>query len=64
MPLPLAALAAGGAAMALSDVPLVRSGVTDPATWGTAGWLGDAIPHALYGLAVALTFDALTSPGD
>ncbi|MEA2664319.1 MAG: hypothetical protein QOI11_1263 [Candidatus Eremiobacteraeota bacterium] len=63
VPLPLAALAAGGAAMALSDVPLVRSGVTDPQSWGTSGWLADALPHALYGLAVALTFDALAAQG-
>jgi hypothetical protein len=61
VPLPLAALAAGGAAMALSDVPLVRSGVTDPKSWGTSGWLADAIPHALYGVAVAVTFDALAA---
>jgi hypothetical protein len=64
VPLPLAALAAGAAAMALSDVPLVRTGVTDPKTWGASGWLADAIPHALYGLAVAVTFDALAGPGD
>ncbi len=59
VPLLFAGLAAGAAAMALSDVPLVRSGVTDPSTWGTSGWLGDALPHALFGLALAATFDAL-----
>jgi hypothetical protein len=63
VPLICAALAAGGAAMALSDVPLVRSGVTDPKTWGTSGWLADAIPHAVYGLAVAVTFDSLDTQG-
>lgn len=64
VPLVLAALAAGGAAMALSDVPLVRAGVTDPSTWETSDWLADAIPHALFGLALAVTFDALDTPGD
>ncbi|MEA2721373.1 MAG: hypothetical protein QOJ39_3237 [Candidatus Eremiobacteraeota bacterium] len=59
VPLAVAALAAGGAAMALSDVPLVKSGATDPKTWGAAGWLADIIPHALYGLALAFAFDAL-----
>lgn len=59
LPLPLAGLAVGAAAMALSDVPLVRSRVTDPATWGTSGWLGDAIPHALFGLALVIAFDGL-----
>ncbi len=64
VPLPLAGLAAGAAAMALSDVPLVRSGLTDPKTWGTSGWLADAIPHALFGLALAVAFDALAAPRD
>jgi hypothetical protein len=55
----LAALAVGGAAMAISDVPMVRLGVTDPKTWGTAGWLSDIIPHVVYGIVVVATFDAL-----
>ena len=59
VPLLLAAVAAGAAAMALGDVPLVKSGATDPSTWGTSGWLADAIPHGVFGLAVALSFDAL-----
>ena len=64
VPLALAGLAAGAAAMALSDVPLVRGGLTDPKTWGTSGWLADAIPHALFGLALAVSFDALAAPSD
>jgi hypothetical protein len=59
VPVVLAGLAAGAAAMAASDIPLTKTGVTDPKTWGTAGWLADIIPHALYGLALAYTFDAL-----
>ena len=59
VPVVLAALAAGGAAMALSDIPIAKSGASDPRTWGAAGWAADAIPHLLYGLALALSFDAL-----
>lgn len=55
----LAGLALGAAAMAASDVPLTRAGVTDPKTWGAAGWLADIIPHAVYGLTLAYTFEAL-----
>jgi hypothetical protein len=59
VPLPLAGLAIGAAAMALSDVPAARTGATDPSTWGTQGWLADIIPHAIYGIALAGTFEAL-----
>lgn len=52
-------LAAGAAAMALSDVPASAAGATDPATWKPADWLADIVPHAFYGLAIALTFEAL-----
>jgi hypothetical protein len=43
----------GAAAMAASDVPLVRLGVTDPRTWSRADWLSDAVPHLAYGLVTA-----------
>jgi hypothetical protein len=59
VPLALAAIVVGGAAMALSDVPLVKSGATDPKKWGAEGWLADIVPHLLYGLAMACAFDAL-----
>lgn len=59
VPLFVAALGAGAAAMALSDVPAAKSGATDPKTWGPEGWAADIVPHVLYGLALALAFDAL-----
>lgn len=59
LPTFFAGLAVGAAAMALSDVPMVNAGVTDPSEWSSEDWLADIIPHALYGLAVAITFDAL-----
>ncbi len=45
--------------MALSDVPATKAGATNPKTLGRQGWIADAVPHALYGLALALAFDAL-----
>jgi hypothetical protein len=59
LPVLVAGLLAGAAAMALSDVPAVKAGATDPSTWGTEGWIADIVPHALYGIALALAFDAL-----
>jgi hypothetical protein len=59
VPVLLAALAAGAAAMALSDVAIAKSGASDPRTWAPADWAADAIPHLAYGLALALSFDAL-----
>ena len=59
IPVLLAAVAAGGAAMVLSDLPIAKSGASDPSTWSAADWAADAIPHLAYGLALALSFDAL-----
>jgi len=61
VPLPLAGLAIGAAAMVMSDVPATRAGVTDPRTWGTTGWLADIVPHALFGLTLAGTFETIDS---
>lgn len=60
MRLPAAALVAGLGAMAISDVPLVASGLTDPMEWGVQGLASDLVPHLFYGLSTALAFDALT----
>ncbi|MBC6460640.1 hypothetical protein [Actinomadura sp. HBU206391] len=57
------AVAVGAAAMALSDVPLVLSGLTDPRTWGLSGWTSDIVPHLAYGLAAVLAFDAVRGFG-
>src|SRR5579875_3612854 len=59
LPLPLAALFVGGLAMAGSDVPMARLGLTDPRTWSSSDWLSDAVPHVAYGLAAAATLKAL-----
>ena len=58
VPLPLAGVAVGLAAMVASDVPAVSTGVTNPREWGTSGWLADLVPHLIYGLVTAATFEA------
>ena len=61
LPVPVAGLVLGALAMAISDVPLIRLGLTDPKAWGTSGWAADVIPHAIYGLTVAATYEAIVA---
>lgn len=58
--MPLAGIGVGLAAMAASDVPLVASGVSDPKTWGLSGWLGDLVPHIIYGMVTVSAYEALS----
>jgi hypothetical protein len=58
VPLPLASIGLGLAAMAASDVPMVKLGATDPTTWGVSGWVSDLLPHLAYGLAAAIAYEA------
>ncbi len=57
-PFPVAVLFLTGAAMAAGDGPAVALGVTDPSTWDRSSWLTDIIPHVLYALVTAATFEA------
>jgi hypothetical protein len=57
LPTVVGATLLGGAAMAASDVPLTRVGLTDPSTWSPVDWASDVIPHFAYGL---VTYKALT----
>ena len=59
VPVPLAGILVGLAAMAESDVPLVTLGKSNPKTWGFSGWTADLIPHLIYGLITVLTYEAL-----
>lgn len=63
MPLPLAAVAVGAAAMAASDLTATATGASDPRQWGPKGWLADILPHLAYGLATAGTFEWLQRSG-
>jgi hypothetical protein len=53
------AVGLGLAAMAASDLPATALGVTDPRTWGAAGWASDLLPHLAYGVATATVYEAL-----
>lgn len=59
LPVPLAGLAIGGGAMAISDATATGLGATDPSTWGVAGWLSDIVPHAVFGLVAAATLELI-----
>jgi hypothetical protein len=60
LPFVPAALIVGGAAMAGSDVPMTRLGLTDPRKWSRADWLADAVPHLAYGVVTAWTVRSLS----
>ncbi|MEO3810597.1 hypothetical protein ABGB17_16475 [Sphaerisporangium sp. B11E5] len=63
-PSPLVAAAGLGVAVVLaSGGPMTALGLTDPRTWGVAGWLSDLVPHFTYGLVTAYTFDVITAAG-
>lgn len=55
----LAGALLGGLAMAASDYPSTRLGLTDPQTWSGADWLADIVPHMAFGVVTAATFDAI-----
>lgn len=59
LPLVVGGLAAGMLAEAASDGTAIAIAGSNPKTWGWSGWLEDIIPHAAYGLMVALVFRAL-----
>ncbi|MBC5816654.1 MAG: hypothetical protein GIW97_08945 [Candidatus Eremiobacteraeota bacterium] len=54
VPLPIRGIAVGAAAMAASDIPMVRLHLTDPTKWRAADWLSDIIPHLAYGIVTAV----------
>lgn len=60
MSLVTASLGLGLGAMAVSDIPLAVTRVSDPRTWGAAGWVADLVPHLAYGLMTAVTYQAFT----
>ncbi|MGI9058604.1 MAG: hypothetical protein ACR2H5_08490 [Ktedonobacteraceae bacterium] len=57
--IPLASAVVGLTAMVASDTPLVALKVSDPRTWGAAGWASDVIPHLIYGLVTVAAFELL-----
>jgi hypothetical protein len=59
---PTTAIAAGAGAMAVADVPLAASGLSEPQDWSAADWLSDLAPHAAYGLVTAAVVRGLLPP--
>lgn len=67
VPAPIGAVLTGAAAMAASDVPLAKLGISDPHTWSAGDWTVDAAGHLAYGMAVRGVLDAtepMAGPGE
>jgi ABC-type uncharacterized transport system permease subunit len=62
VPKPVAVVAIGLGAMALSDTVMTKLGVTEPHTWDAASVASDAIPHLAYGLFTVATLHRLLDP--
>ncbi|MEO8625852.1 MAG: hypothetical protein ABI452_04055 [Candidatus Limnocylindrales bacterium] len=54
----LAGAALGAAAMAASDYPAARLGLTEPRDWSATDWASDVLPHMAFGMATAIAFEA------
>ena len=54
----LAGAGLGAAAMAASDYPATRLGLTEPRDWSATDWASDVLPHMAFGVVTALAFEA------
>lgn len=54
----LAGAALGAAAMAASDYPATRLGLTEPRDWTATDWASDVLPHMAFGIVTAIAFEA------
>lgn len=61
MPWWLGGAATGALAMAATDLPMARLGVSDPTTWSVTDWVSDVVPHLMYGL---VTYGVVTASDD
>jgi hypothetical protein len=64
MPLPAAGVGLGLVTLVVADTPMTVLGLTDPRTWGMAGWLSDLVPHVVYGLVTVYAFRMMTDRND
>ncbi|MGI8928069.1 MAG: hypothetical protein ACR2H0_01195 [Candidatus Limnocylindrales bacterium] len=55
----LAGTALGSLAMAASDYPAAKLGLTDPQTWSRDDWMADVLPHMAFGVVAAVAFEAI-----
>jgi hypothetical protein len=60
-PVWLSGAALGSAAMAASDYPATRLGITDPKQWRATSWVADVVPHMAYGVTTAAVFEHIKS---
>ena len=61
MPVPLAGVALGLAAMTASDTPIALTGLSDPRTWTPVDWASDLIPHLVYGLVTVQVYEVIAA---
>lgn len=61
LPVPVAGLILGAAAMVASDVPATAVGATRPSEWNGSAWASDIIPHLVYGFVTAAAFERFAS---
>jgi hypothetical protein len=59
-PLWAGAVTVAALAMAASDLPMARLGVSDPRSWSADDWISDILPHLAYGL---VTYEAIAGEG-
>lgn len=59
LPTAAAGVLLGAAAMAGTDLPMMRTKLTDPKSWSASDWLADVLPHLAYGTVAAWTLRAL-----
>jgi hypothetical protein len=57
--IPFAGIGVGAIAMALSNIPQITMGLTDPKEWSFADWLADVLPHLAYGFATVGALEAM-----
>lgn len=55
----LAGVALGGLSMTAANVPAAQFGLTNPQAWDTADWMADVVPHMVFGVVTAATFEAI-----
>jgi hypothetical protein len=59
LPVGVQALAVGFGAMAASDIPSTRMGLTDPKRWQASDWAADIVPHIIYGAATVMAYERI-----
>jgi hypothetical protein len=50
-------------AMAATDLPMAKFGISDPRDWSASDWLSDVVPHLAYGAVTYAALDALDRDG-